>query len=497
MKAIIVISGVIPALCGLDERTPSALLPLGDRPFLQHIIEYLSAAGLREYHFVVGHLPEKIENYFGDGTRWGCRFRYHLSNDSEQPYRPIQRLCTGLEDTVLLAESDCFPLVPVDEYLKPSNGIAFDLAGGEWSGCAVFARDVLKPEWFGKGRSLVESSLRADTRFRWSSAEPCISLKTPLQLLASQQALLSGNLPKLMMSGGSAEPGVWVSRNVVIHPSARITAPVFFGENCRVGRGAQIGPDAVLSRNCIVGDHSTATRSLVMEGSYIGEGLELDQVIVDRNLLVNARLETSVFVSESFLLGGLTDRAQRGFFRKALSALFAAVLLALFLPFFLAALALKAFTGAARVEATPMVALPANVDRRLWTTYSLYQVKSSRGLESNYSACRRLFRLFIPGLVAVCRGKLALVGLEPRTMAQIEALPVDWQKLYLGGIAGLITEASVTLSADASDEELYLVEAVYSAMRSWRRDIQLFCRFFLRLMAFSSPHRLDVDQPVE
>ncbi len=491
MNAIIVVSGVIPELLGLDERTPSALLPLGDRPFLQHIVEHLSAAGLREYHFVVGHLPEKIERYFGDGTRWGCRFRYHLSSDAEQPYRPIQGLCAGLADSVLLAESDCFPLVPMDQYLNLAAGTAFEFPGGEWTGCAVFQRDFLLAEWFAKDRSWLESSLRGEGSVRWTRTEHFIALRSPLQLLMSQQALLSGSLPNLMIGGASAEQGVWISRNVVIHPSARITAPVFFGENCRVGRGAEIGPDAVLSQNCIVDEHSVVKHSLVMKGSYIGEGLELDQVIVDRNLLVNARLETSLFVSESFLLGGLTDRPQRSLFRKGLSALFAAALLAVLLPFFLLALVLRAATGAARLRASRVVELPANVDRRLWVTYPLYRVTSPDGGASSRRARRKLLVEFIPGLIAVCRGKLALVGLEPRTPAEIEALPPDWQKLYLAGVGGLITEALVTLDAGAPDEEVYLAEAYYSATRSWGRDIQLFCRFFLHLASFSSRHRVD------
>ncbi len=493
MKAIIILPGIIPELFGLDERTPAALLPLGDRPFLQHIIEYLSAAGLREYHIVTGHLPEQIERYFGDGTRWGCRFRYHLSSDLDQPYRPIQGLCAGLDDSVLLAHCDGFPLMPMEEYLSPEGGVAFESASGAWSGCAVFERDLLKPEWFAQGQELLANSIRGEASMRWIDFEHSIALKTPLQLLDSQRALLSGRLPTLMIGGVSAEPGIWISRNVTIHPSARIAPPVFLGENCRIGRGAQIGPEAVLSRNCIVDDHTVVKHSLVMKGSYIGEGLELDQAIVDRNLLVNARLETSFFVSERFLLGGLTDRAPRSLLRIGLAALFAAALLILLLPFFLIALAFRALTGKVRLEASQVVELPASVERRLWVTYPLYRVNSPDGRPAKASARRMLFREFIPGLIAVCRGKLALVGLMPRTPAEIDLLPTDWQRLYLGGVGGLITEASVTLDALASEEELYLTEACYSAMQSWRRDVQLFCRFFLHLVSFSAPPRLDAD----
>jgi lipopolysaccharide/colanic/teichoic acid biosynthesis glycosyltransferase len=215
-------------------------------------------------------------------------------------------------------------------------------------------------------------------------------------------------------------------------------------------------------------------------------------VIVDRNLLVNARLETSLFISESFLLSGLTDRPQRGLWRRGLSALLAAVLLVVFLPFFLIVLLVRVATGTDRLRASRVVELPAIADRRTWATFSLYRVSPPLGTVTSHSAHLRLFREFIPGLIAVCRGKLALVGLEPRTPAEIEALPTDWQKLYLAGVAGLITEASVTLGGGASEEELYLAEACYSAMRSWHRDVQLFCRFFVNLVLFSSPHRLDI-----
>ena len=480
MKAILVLPSAIPALCGLDERTPSALLPLGDRPFLQHIVEHLSAGGVRDYHFVVGHLPEQVERYFGDGTRWGCHFRYHLSNAAEHPYRSIQVLCESLDDAVLLGHSDYFPLTALD------CGVAFETESGDWSGCAIFESNALKPEWLTGDRAFLEGCLRRDAALHWRLASKAISLRTGLDLLASQQALLTGTLPSLMIGGGSAEPGIWIARNVTIHPSARITAPVYLGENCRVERGTEIGPQAVLSRNCIVDQHSSIRDSLVMRGSYIGEGLELDQAIVDRNLLVNARLETGVFISERFLLGGLTDRSQRSPIRKILSALLAAALLVILLPFFLIVLAARMAAGTARVRLVRIVELPANADAQLWTTYSLYRVVSN-ALPS-CSPRSRLFREIVPGLIAVCRGKLALVGLQPRTPEEVLALPADWQKLYLAGVSGLITEAAVTLDSDASDEEFYLAEACYSALRSWRRDIDLFCRFWAKLVSLTPPH---------
>ena len=55
---------------------PKPMLPIVNRPILEHQIEHLRALGLRDVIIVVGHLKEKIEEYFGDGSRLGVRIRY-------------------------------------------------------------------------------------------------------------------------------------------------------------------------------------------------------------------------------------------------------------------------------------------------------------------------------------------------------------------------------------------------------------------------------------
>ena len=52
------------------------MLPLVDRPFVQHIIEFLVAGGIKRLDFVLGHLPDEVEARFGDGSRWGIRLTY-------------------------------------------------------------------------------------------------------------------------------------------------------------------------------------------------------------------------------------------------------------------------------------------------------------------------------------------------------------------------------------------------------------------------------------
>src|SRR5207248_989160 len=111
MKSVIICNGPNPSLLGLDGRQPGALSPLGDRPFLQHVVEYLALAGSREVEFILTYFPEKIENHFGDGSRWGCRFRYHLASTTEHSWRVLRYICAAYDGTVILAQSDSLPVL--------------------------------------------------------------------------------------------------------------------------------------------------------------------------------------------------------------------------------------------------------------------------------------------------------------------------------------------------------------------------------------------------
>jgi len=61
MTAILIATQKWLQMQRLGERYPSALLPLMDRPFIQHIIETLVSRGCSRFEVVLSHRPEKIE----------------------------------------------------------------------------------------------------------------------------------------------------------------------------------------------------------------------------------------------------------------------------------------------------------------------------------------------------------------------------------------------------------------------------------------------------
>lgn len=52
------------------------MLPVGPKPILEHIVEWLHAAGVNEVIITTGYLGKMIQEYFGDGRDLGVKITY-------------------------------------------------------------------------------------------------------------------------------------------------------------------------------------------------------------------------------------------------------------------------------------------------------------------------------------------------------------------------------------------------------------------------------------
>ncbi len=100
----------------------------------------------------------------------------------------------------------------------------------------------------------------------------------------------------------------------------------------------------MIAGSCIIDSNTTVEHSLVLTGTYVGAGLELNKAIVDRDLLVNVELGTSINVFESFLLGGLTQRPRQNWLVRGFRALGAFLLILMLLPISLLSMLYYALT---------------------------------------------------------------------------------------------------------------------------------------------------------
>ncbi|MBN1887073.1 MAG: nucleotidyltransferase family protein [Thermoflexales bacterium] len=76
MQAVIMAGGQGSRLRPLTENLPKPMLPVGDRPLMELIIDQLRQAGIRRVNVSTHYQPEKITEYFGDGQAFGVEIDY-------------------------------------------------------------------------------------------------------------------------------------------------------------------------------------------------------------------------------------------------------------------------------------------------------------------------------------------------------------------------------------------------------------------------------------
>ncbi len=59
-----------------EDKLPKPMVEVNKLPFLEHLVLRLKSLGISEIIFATGHLHEKIENYFGDGSKFGIQIKY-------------------------------------------------------------------------------------------------------------------------------------------------------------------------------------------------------------------------------------------------------------------------------------------------------------------------------------------------------------------------------------------------------------------------------------
>ena len=82
MRAVILAGGLGTRLRPYTTVLPKPLVPLGDRPILEHILRRLVSCGITDIDLCVGHLGELIQVYFSQvALPDGVELRWHWEDE--------------------------------------------------------------------------------------------------------------------------------------------------------------------------------------------------------------------------------------------------------------------------------------------------------------------------------------------------------------------------------------------------------------------------------
>jgi len=106
MKAIILAGGLGKRLRPLTNNKPKPMVPLGGKPILVYVINWVKKNGIKEIVLCVSYLHKTIEDYFGDGKKFGVKIEYAISS---KPLATAGQLKTAekfIDDTFVCVYGD-------------------------------------------------------------------------------------------------------------------------------------------------------------------------------------------------------------------------------------------------------------------------------------------------------------------------------------------------------------------------------------------------------
>ncbi len=120
MKTIILAGGLGTRLRPLTFAIPKPLVPVGEKPILEHLLKNLHAQGFNEFYLAVGYKGELIQTYFQDGRNWDVRLHYCREETPLGTAGPIRLLWNhfGFNERLLVMNADIFTRLQFKELIE-------------------------------------------------------------------------------------------------------------------------------------------------------------------------------------------------------------------------------------------------------------------------------------------------------------------------------------------------------------------------------------------
>ncbi len=106
MKAIILAGGLGTRLRPLTNENPKPLLPIKGRPIIEHAIDNFRKHNITEIILSIGYMADKIQDYFGDGSKFGVNISYCVEDQPLGTGGAIKKASQGITDTFIAINGD-------------------------------------------------------------------------------------------------------------------------------------------------------------------------------------------------------------------------------------------------------------------------------------------------------------------------------------------------------------------------------------------------------
>ena len=346
MKAVIMAGGEGTRLRPLTSNAPKPLLPLVNRPMMEHIVDLLKRHGIDDIVVTVAFMANSIREYFGDGSDFGVTMTYATEESPLGTAGSVRNAMEHLTERFVVISGDVLTDVDLSAIIAThdekqamatiglahvDNPLEFGIVitrddgsierflekptwGQVFSDTINTGIFVLEPEIFDyieEGRPVdfsgeVFPSLLRDGKPLFGAITEGYweDVGTIDSYVRAHKDILDGKV-RVEIPGFEIRPGVWLGENADLHTESTIVGPAVIGENCRVEADAVIGEYTVLGANVRIRQDAFLERTVVNDHAYLGEGVRLRGTVVGRScdLRKGVRTEEGVVLGDECFVG--------------------------------------------------------------------------------------------------------------------------------------------------------------------------------------------------
>ena len=327
MQAIILAGGNSARLHGWATDVPKPLAPFFDRPLIHYTVKLLARHGIRDIIVALSHEAKELVGYLGDGSNYGVDIRYSIEIEPMGSAGAVKVLQGRLSETFLVVSGDLITDLDLTEAIRMHEAAQ--------SMASMVLHEVDDPSSFGivgcddSGRvtHLIEKPRSVETFTNTINTgiyvlEPEVLSSIPYntakdfatnlfpRLLGNQERVYGFEVPGYWCDTGDllqyrnahfdalqgkleidlpavhVGEGIWVGGGVDIHPTARLSSPIYIGAGVSIGPNATIGDHTIIGTNSIIDEDAHVARSVIGAMAYVGKETDVADSVIKGGYLV-------------------------------------------------------------------------------------------------------------------------------------------------------------------------------------------------------------------
>jgi mannose-1-phosphate guanylyltransferase/phosphomannomutase len=346
VKAVVMAGGEGTRLRPMTASMPKPLLPVVNKPIMEHVLRLLHRHGFSETVVTVQFLASLVRNYFGDGEELGMRLHYATEETPLGTAGSVKNAEHLLrDDTFVVISGDaltdfdltslvkfhhdkgalvtvCLTRVPdplefgitiIDDEHRVQRFLEKPTWGQVFSDTVNTGIYVMEPEVF--------DYVKADEPVDWSGdvfprlvedGKPIYGyiaegywedVGTHESYVRAQADVLSGRVD-VELDAFEVSTGVWVAEGADVHPDAVLKGPLYIGDYAKVEAGAELREFTVLGSNVVVKGGAFLHRAVVHDNVFIGPQTNLRACVIGKNtdVMRAARIDEGAVVGDECVI---------------------------------------------------------------------------------------------------------------------------------------------------------------------------------------------------